>query len=267
MESVQSRSPLKARPLRLPGQSVQESLVDIVFGRLLVSLWVASVFFFVAVLEWSATVRHWRRIPWVYTALAGVSAAVCAVQFWRSRGPIRQLQLGRAGERAVGEQLEQLRGRGAQVFHDIPGKGFNLDHVLLCRRGVFVIETKTHSKPRRGTAHVTFAGESVRVGGFKPDRDPVGQVQAGARWLTRMLEDSTGKRFSVRGVVVFPGWFVEPMPPAWKQAGLPWVLEPKALPSFIENEPTGLDESDVKLAAYHLSRYVLAEEAERMKRG
>jgi hypothetical protein len=35
-----------------------------------------------------------------------------------------------------------------------------------------------------------------------------------------------------------------------------WVLEPKALPSFIEHEPRRLSDSDVTLAAFHLGRYV-----------
>jgi hypothetical protein len=69
------------------------------------------------------------------------------------------------------------------------------------------------------------------------------------------LKRSTGKRFFVRGVVVFPGWFVEQRGPR----GDVWVLEPKALPAFIENAPAMIAPSDVELAAYHLSRYVRSE--------
>ena len=47
------------------------------------------------------------------------------------------------------------------------------------------------------------------------------------------------------------------MSEAWKRnIELPWVLEPKALPSFIEREPARIEMSDVALAAFHLSRYV-----------
>ena len=38
-----------------------------------------------------------------------------------------------------------------------------------------------------------------------------------------------------------------------------WVLEPKALPAFIENAPVMIAPSDVALAAFHLSRYVRSE--------
>ncbi|MGH8219812.1 MAG: hypothetical protein ACREUT_14805 [Steroidobacteraceae bacterium] len=33
------------------------------------------------------------------------------------------------------------------------------------------------------------------------------------------------------------------------------MLEPKALPGFIENEPETLAAGDVAMAAFHLSRY------------
>jgi len=41
--------------------------------------------------------------------------------------------------------------------------------------------------------------------------------------------------------------------------GKVWVLEPKALPSFIEQEPKTIPPADVALAAFHLSRYVRSE--------
>ena len=67
---------------------------------------------------------------------------------------------------------------------------------------------------------------------------------------------------AVRGVVVFPGGFVEPMSESWKSSSdRPWVLEPKALPEFIENARERISEGDVALAAFHLSRYVRSEQA------
>jgi hypothetical protein len=38
-----------------------------------------------------------------------------------------------------------------------------------------------------------------------------------------------------------------------------WVLEPKMLPGFIEQEPLTVAPSDVAMAAYHVSRHVRAE--------
>jgi hypothetical protein len=78
------------------------------------------------------------------------------------------------------------------------------------------------------------------------------QAAGAARWLEDLLESSTGKKFPVRPVVVFPGWFVEQRTPR----GPVWVLEPKALPAFIEREPVTVMPSDVALASFHLSRYL-----------
>ena len=40
------------------------------------------------------------------------------------------------------------------------------------------------------------------------------------------------------------------------------VLEPKALPKYIENSPAAISPEDVAMTAYHLSRYVRGENHE-----
>lgn len=265
-QSARSRSPLKAKPLRSAGDSIRDLQMDLVFNRLLPWLFVFIALWVLAILEWLAVVGHWGRHPGVYTGLAAIATGMGGFQFWRTHRPLEQLRLGREGERVVGEFLDRLRASGAQVFHDIPGDDFNLDHVVFSTRGFFVIETKTRSKPKRGDARVTLTESSVLVAGWAPDRDPIRQVQAGARWLSNWLEESTGKRFPVKGVVLFPGWFVEPMSSAWRRSPeLPWVLAPRGLPKFIEQEPPQIPHSDVKLATSHLSRYVRALQAERSR--
>jgi hypothetical protein len=141
---------------------------------------------------------------------------------------VRALKLGRDGERCVGQFLERLREGGAQVFHDVPGDRFNLDHVIISPHGIYAVETKTLSKPWP-KAKILVDGDAIQVAGKKPDRDPVVQVTAAARWLEVMLAESTGKRFAVRGVVVYPGWFVEQR----SDFGSVWVMEPKMLPGLL----------------------------------
>ncbi len=65
------------------------------------------------------------------------------------------------------------------------------------------------------------------------DRDPLVQAKAQARWLSNILADSQFKTL-VQPVVVLPGWSLSPFD--MKAAGV-WVLEPKSLHSFIEQEP------------------------------
>lgn len=250
---MESKSPLKAKPLRNPGQSLDEQIQSIISDKLWGYLMFPAIFWLIAGLEWLAQEQGMRRMPGTYALVAVFLSAWSAVQFLRLRRQLRGLRQGRDGERAVGQFLERLREGGAHVFHDVPGDGFNLDHVVICAQGIFVIETKTYSKPT-SEAKVTFLNGELLVAGRAPDRDPIRQVRAEATWLKQTLHESTGKAFQVRGVVLFPGWFVDPVPKDIKKDV--WVLEPKALPQWIETEQPTLESEVVRLAAYHLARYV-----------
>jgi hypothetical protein len=248
---MSSQSPLKIKPLRRPGESVDYEIVQLRENALMDHLFFAGGVLLLAFMEWFGYLTHSGRHPWAFTALAVVTLGYVAPRIWRLKKRLRELKLGRDGEKIVAEQLECLRESGAQVLHDVPGEGFNLDHVVISTHGIYAVETKTRTKPSP-KARVVVDGDSLTVAGYTPDRNPIEQVTAAARWLERRLQDSTGKRFFVRGVVVFPGWYVEQR----GSRGDVWVLEPKALPAFIENAPTMITPSDVTLAAFHLSQYV-----------
>jgi hypothetical protein len=173
---------------------------------------------------------------------------------YRIKLHVRNLKLGRDGEKVVGQYLERIRATGAEIFHDIPEKHFNLDHVIIAPTGIFLVETKTYSKPDGGEPTINFNGSHITLKDRGTFDAPVIQVQAGANWLKSFLKESTGKSFPVRPVLVFPGWFVQPTVEA-KKSDI-WVLNPKALPAFISNSNTVLNLEDVKLASYHLSRYI-----------
>jgi hypothetical protein len=249
------RSPLKDSPLRNPGQSVDEQQFDLVYDKMLSSFLVTLLVVLLAAMEWW---RHFSGIPpqpWLYTIIAVVVAGYSAWQIYRALPQVRALRLAREGEKAVGQYLENLRGAGYQVFHDIPGQGFNLDHVVIGPAGVFTIETKTWSKPLRGEARIVVDGERILANGLEPERNPLTQARAQAGWLHGMLKESTGRALPVRPAIVFPGWFVE-RPPAGQSDV--WVLNPKALPAFLSHEAARLSAEEIKLAAFHLSRYVRA---------
>jgi hypothetical protein len=255
-----ARSPLKAKPLRLPGQSLDEARVALFEKKLEGPLLFAAMFFMLACMEWVRYLLAAPPSPRIYTAVA---AGAIAFALWRRRQlivKVRKLRLAMDGEKVVGQYLESLRERGYQVFHDVIGTNFNIDHVLIGPAGVFTVETKTWSKPAKGEAKITFDGRAILRGTYKPDRDPIIQASAQRGWLRELLKESTGREFPVWPVIVFPGWFVEKTGQGKKPL---WVLEPKALPAFLEKEPVRMSAEDVKLATYHLSRFVRSGEAER----
>jgi len=219
----------------------------------------ALFLFLIAGLEWLHFYFNTKPSPIIYCIAAVLGIAYAAFRIWRSIPKLRNLRLAMEGERVVGQFLERLRQHGFQVFHDVVGDGFNVDHVLIGPSGVFTVETKTWNKPVSGNAQIVFDGEMLKIGSFSPDRDPIVQARAQASWLKQLLQESTGRKFETRPVIVFPGWFVENSRGFHDQ----WVLEPKALLSFLQHEPVRLSAEDIKLASFHLSRLIRFTERER----
>lgn len=249
-----SKSPLKDPPLRNPGQSLDEELQQIMDEG--VSFWVCLLLccLFLPLLEWWRWFSATPPNPALMTLLVLPIVGFSIFKLYKLRQRIQRLKLARDGEKAVGQYLSDLREGGHRIFHDIVGDGFNVDHVIISDRGIFTVETKTYSKPATGKATITFDGEVILVNGHSPERNAVEQAQAQAAWIQNVLRESTGRKYPVRPVVVFPGWFVETQKTAFNSKL--WVLNSKALPSFLEHEPVCVNSEDVKLAAYHLSRYI-----------
>ena len=253
---LKTKSPLRAAPLRLPGQSVQEELthlIDETFTNHFVMVLLTAMMFFTSLLILILDIS-----PQAMAIMMGIFFCValvyCLPKMFKAIRKAKALKLGRDGERAVAEYLDTLRNEHTRVLHDLLGDGFNLDHVVITSQGVFTVETKTMSKPEREDAKVVYDGETITVGGFKPERNPVTQAKAQASWLRTLLKDMTGKDYPVRPVVVYPGWFVSRTN---RDIGKEvWVLEPKALGKFIEKEPVQIKPADIALASNALKRHV-----------
>jgi hypothetical protein len=247
-----TRSPLKSRPLRNPGQSVDEALGDS-YDRLLMPLMLAAFLVAIAAMEWFRHAMAVPLSPWLYTFFAAAAVVYATYRITKVLPEARQLRLGRDGERVVGQYLERLREKGYRVFHDVVGAGFNIDHVIIGPAGIFSVETKTYSKPVRGEARIQFDGEKLNVNGYELDRDPIAQAKAQASWLREVISESTSQKMPIRPVIVFPGWFIEQSKGSTRDL---WVLNPKALPDFLDHERPVLTREQVALASTHLSLFI-----------
>ena len=251
--AANNRPQLRIKPLRNPGQSLDEQLDKLINDQVFTYVWFAACLVLLALYEWVAYLLDMPRRPILLSVCAVAATAVLAVKFPTFRRRARAIRLGRDGERLVGQLLESLRADGAIVLHDIPGDGFNVDHLVVSDRGILVVETKTIYKPT-SNARISFAGDQILYDGKKPRRDPIRQVRAQAKWITDLLAESTGRHFPVRSALLFPQWWVEPAPESIRKDV--WVLEPKALPAFLKNEPRRLTPEDVYLIASRLRGYV-----------
>jgi len=251
-DEEQRRPLLKTSPLRLPGQSNQERIEELADGFMpeVVATLFLVLLAFIQWIEWWFELPH-KPIPATVMALAAIAYV------WKKGVPVRlmikNLKLGRDGERVVGESLEPLRAKGYRVFHDITSNGFNIDHVIVGPAGVFTIETKTRSKPSRGCSSIVYDGETVRIGNGAPTNEPLIQARAQARWLADLLNDGRSRTLVVRPIVVFPEWFVEPTNLQRKPDV--WVVNVKLLANCLSNEPSVLSSELIDSVANTLTRH------------
>ena len=250
--TVTQRSPIRPTPLRVPGQSLTRQMDDVSYDGILAPVLLALLMVVLAGMEWYRFEMNVKPSPWLFTAGALLTILYAGIRFKLTLQHVRNLRLGRDGERAVAQYLEWFRTAGFFVLHDVPNDDANIDHVLIGPRGVFTIETKTVSKPVRGECKVRVTDGKISVNGHAMSRDPLVQAKAQARWLSNFFAETHFKAF-VQPVVVFPGWFVEPFD--MKAAGV-WVVEPKALDRFIEREPERFSRDQVRAMASALSSYV-----------
>ncbi len=203
--------------------------------------------------EWLRYFRPITKPPIFISIFLGMLGLFSVYMLYKHMKKVKNLKQGRDGERAVGQYLELFRETGCHVYHDIKGDSFNVDHVLISTKGIFVIETKTYSKPAIGKSAINYDGQQILVNGKNTYRDIMTQVTAATSYLNKILKESTGKDFEPFPVVLFPGWYIEGN---GNRQGKLWVLEPKAFRKFVNAQPSKITSDDVSLASYHLSRHI-----------
>ncbi len=85
---------------------------------------------------------------------------------------------GAAGEMKLGARLDQLANPAARVLHDrrIPGTRANIDHIVVCRAGVLLIDAKRYA----GRPHLRTEGG--------PWREPSAKLMVGTRDHTALVD-------------------------------------------------------------------------------
>jgi len=252
-------SPIKMKPLRDPGQSLQGRLDDHLYDKVLSWALIALLSVVWAGLEWYFYLLKIPRSPILFSLCAVAVVWIAVIKIRKARSEAAQLRQGIEGERYVGQFLESLRADGYQVLHDIEEDGYNIDHVLIGPTGVFAIETKTVSKPDNRDAEILYDGEKIEVDGHLPDRDPLKQAEAEAKRVQEIIQQRTGQKVPVRPVVLYPGWFVR------RRCRSPkiWVVNENHLQAWLDHEPMSLSDADVQRYASVLADHVRSKERTR----
>lgn len=248
-------SPLKDPRTRYPGQSLSEQIRAITDSQMEEAL-TPLLFWAAAGFAWIYYFVPGKPNPWVFTVLA-LLATLASIKHIRAMAAKKKtLRKGMVGEQILGKYLEdQLMPAKYQVLHDLVCKAgnrtFNIDHVVVGPTGVFSIETKYWKRPAGPNHQIFYDGKKILVDGKVPDTDPLIEAVAGAKTVQAILEARTGKRFDVKPIVVFLGWYTTKNP----SSAPAWVLNEQAVPVFIKNDFRELSHDDSLLAIAQLKQY------------
>ncbi len=108
----EKRSPLKDKPLRNPGQSLEEQRQDLVNDYMLWPIVFALTMILFAAWEWVRYYRPQAPSPVMASVIAVAALVFAAYRIYNALPRLHALKLGRDGEKAVGQFLERLRERG-----------------------------------------------------------------------------------------------------------------------------------------------------------
>ena len=196
---------------RLPGQSLREQFDDRFDNNITFPFMIAAMGIAIAFLE-AMHVYGNAKPSMVVGAVTAFIGVVFAVRGIRKLKDLKAIKRGERGELIVAQVIERdLLPNGYVVFHDVPiedGKRrFNVDHLLIGPNGVFAIETKNYSKPKRGEVKVTYDGKHVRWNGVSHRDDEARQAIAVAMAAKDLIFKETGLKVFVKPVLCAVGWF------------------------------------------------------------
>lgn len=210
------RSPLSGKLHHSAGEQLRARMrdhSDDMMGGWMLMLMSGPLF----MLAWALQFVPWRHVEF------GTREAICIIgavvlfalglrSFLHHAGLRRQAGEGLAAERMTAQELNRLIGSGCQVLNDVPGEGFNLDHVVVGPRGVVMVETKSFKKPPKGKGDhhykVQYDGKGLLFSNWATT-EPITQARNQAQWLARYLGTAVGRDVPVVPAVALPGWWVD----------------------------------------------------------
>ena len=192
----------------------------------------------------------------IATALLGIAAT--PFFFWStapllgawgySRKMLYRWERGFEGEYRVIEALSEAKGLDGVLLSDLvlPGRKANIDHALICERGIFAIETKAYS----GVYFVSGGRWYVETPSGRKDVKSISKVaKRNAALLSGFLRENLGKGYFVRPLIVFAGDGL-----VVGESTVP-VLSPEELVGYIGSLPKGLSKRDITLLGEFLEEY------------
>jgi hypothetical protein len=154
----------------------------------------------------------------------------------------------------VARELSQLAAKGYHLYHDFPGDGFHIDHILIGPSGVMTVETKTVSKMnarghKKSEGIVMYNGRMLHFPKYS-DHECIDQAKRQAAWLSQWIFSAVGEEICARAMVAVPGWSVK----RTSSDGIP-VVNPKQFKTLFEHiRPRPLTDHTIKRIVQEVER-------------
>ena len=203
-------SPFVEDRLRLPGHSLRLKHTD-VFNKMMEGVMLVAFGCLILAVAFNVYFGI-TKVVWIIVAIG--SALWGARSVFQNFEKCQSIGLGLEGEEYTGEELNLLMRKGAFVFHDIPYTYGNIDHVIVAKDKVLVVETKAVRKPQsdKGGAsrmgEVKFNGKSLEFPHCNTSQ-PIKQARLHAKHVEKIIRETLNIDFPVIPVVALPGWFVD----------------------------------------------------------
>lgn len=253
-KSKHKKTPIKDNLLNYPGKSLMDRIQDESFDAIFLSM--ILMFVPALLLLIFSTFSKYLVKEIAFPVFIGLTLLITGLFCWRLRLKFQQIRIcrmGLDGERATGEELNQLMKHGYRVYHDMQTGNFNIDHIVIGPSGVYAVETKYRSKVSGNGADgakVLRDNDILRFPDDRIDSKAIPQAKAQAKWLEEFLAKSIGKHVQVQAMVALPGWFVKPGP----HDGSVLVISPKNPDKFFLSRTPILDDQMIQQVAYQVEQ-------------
>lgn len=204
---------------RIPAYGLQEQIHDLqldLIGCMMMGLLIVCLPFAASSIQAHITVG---KFPWLFALTGLIGVIYFGIKTWKLFSKLIKLRLGHTAEIATANELIGLQALGYQVFHDVQADGFNIDHLVIGKNGVFAIETKGRHKRNKDLRQTN--GNSNGSKGYQvfykdgrlnfpswTETKPIEQAERQSKWVSQWLTKATGTPVSSTPVLVFPGWYV-----------------------------------------------------------
>lgn len=204
---------------RIPAYGLQQQIQDLqldLIGSMMMGLMIVCFPFAVSSIQAHIAIG---KFPWVYALTGLMGLTYCSFKTWKNFSKLTKLRLGHTAEIATANELIGLQALGYQVFHDVQADGFNIDHLVIGKNGVFAIETKGRHKRNKDLRQTNGNGSGKK--GYEvfykdgrlnfpswTETKPIEQAQRQAQWVSQWLTKATGSPVAATPALVFPGWYV-----------------------------------------------------------